>query len=271
MNIQAGLLKDFEWWQTLQSNGYVLLDAGLEAETELIQEFISKHFSLPDSKFYYSLIDNDFHQNQNIRNTLSKILLPFYELYFQNYRTITESFLAKPAYTKDELLLHQDWCYTDESKFNAYNIWIPLTDVDENNGAMFFLPGSHRWFHNYRSGTLPTARISMTEVDTVKIVCMKRGQALVFHPAVFHGSFPNHSQKNRIVTTATVMEKNAPFLYYHRENENQVVAIEMEDEALLGGLEKIAMGSPPQGAHIHTFSYRHQIITAADLKAKQAI
>ena len=41
--------------------------------------------------------------------------------------------------------LHVDNPFWPFSSPNACSIWMPLDDVDEQNGALFFLPGSHRF------------------------------------------------------------------------------------------------------------------------------
>ncbi len=255
----------------LAKDGFVLLDANLETETEQLESFVSKHFSPDISDFYYSLMANTFEQNFVIRDTIREILTPFYEAHFKDYRTITESFLAKPAHTANELLLHQDWCYTDEKKFSAYNVWIPLCDVSPENGTMIFLPGSHLWFNNLRSATLPTARIATKDFpsNAVKTVELKKGQALIFHPAAFHGSYPNHTGQNRTVVTSTVLNNDAPFLFYRKaEMADEVNIFELPDDAFLANLEKLAMGGMPETNAIDSIHYVHKVLTVGDLKGK---
>lgn len=263
------LFRDPRLAQILTRDGYLLLDASLTDETRRIHSFIEQRFVLPESGFYYSLMANDFEGNKTIRDFLHQTLAPFYETYFTEYRSITESFLNKPAHTPGELLLHQDWCYTDESAHEAYNVWIPLCDVTEQNGALFFLPGSHRRFANYRSGSFHTARISMTEVaDKVRTVPMTRGQVLLFHPAVFHGSHPNTSGEKRTVATATVMGADAPFLFYARSGSGAGADVyRLPDDALLNGLENLATGGAPEGQPLRSVPYTHHVVTADELRA----
>ncbi len=257
--------------QNLAQNGFAVINANLLAEVEELQNYIAEHFQFTGNDFYYSLLANTFEQNKVLQNSIRKILNSFYETQFTGCRTITESFLVKPANTFDELLLHQDWNYTDERNFSAYNIWIPLTDVTEENGTLFFLKGSHLWFNNLRSATLPTARISMNNFSSEQIetVIVKKGQALLFHPAVFHGSYPNHSLQNRIVVTATLLSKEAPFLYYQQsESPNEVNVFQLNDDTFLKDLKTIAVGGNPDAQEISRLKYSHQTITDTELKEK---
>lgn len=264
------LLRDGQLAQTLQRDGFVVLDAGLQAETEALAAYISHNFTLPASDFYYSLLANTSEQNLHIRDRIRSGLAGFYAAFLQDYRSVTESFLSKPPHTPGELLLHQDWCYTDETRHHAYNLWIPLVDVDETNGALFFLPGSQHWFTNLRSTTLPTARLAGTEGELrrhIVPVPLKRGQALVFHPAVFHGSFGNASARHRPVITATLMGAHAPFLHYHKE-EYGVDVYELADDALLRHLPTLAAGQKPAGTVRQTLWYEHRPLQETDLLAR---
>lgn len=264
------LLRDADTWQALQRDGFAVLDAGPEVDTERMRQHIEAGLTLPPDRFYYSLLANTPAQNQALRTGLKNELQNFYARHFRGYRTLTESFLSKPAHTESELLLHQDWCYTDESRHPAYNLWIPLEDVTESNGAMFVLPGSHTRFRNLRSGSLPTARISMQALpaEQIRSVPLKRGQVLIFHPAVFHGSYPNRSARHRVVVTATVLPETAPFLYYHANGSpGEVSVYKLEDDAYLDGLEKLATGNAPDAPVQARLPYTHRVPTAEELLA----
>jgi hypothetical protein len=257
--------------QHLSQNGFAVIDANLLNEIDDLQKCIAEHFQFTGADFYYSLLANTFEQNVVLQNSIKRILNSFYETQFTACRTITESFLVKSANTSDELLLHQDWNYTHEKNFSAYNIWIPLTDVTEENGTLFFLKGSHLWFNNLRSATLPTARISMNNfsAEQIETVIVKKGQALLFHPAAFHGSYPNHSSQNRIVVTATLLSKEAPFLYYQQsELLDEVKVFQLNDDTFLKDLKTIAVGGNPEAPEINRLKYSHQMITDAELKEK---
>ncbi len=257
--------------QNLAQNGFAVIDANLLNEVDELQKYIAEHFAFAGTDFYYSLLANTFEQNIVLQSFIKKTLKNFYETQFIGYRTITESFLAKPANAFDELLLHQDWNYTDEGKYPAYNIWIPLTDVTEENGTLFFLKGSHLWFNNLRSATLPTARLSMNifSLEQIESVMVKKGQVLLFNPAVFHGSYPNNSSQNRIVVTATLLPQEAPFLYYQQsELLGEVKVFQLSDDTFFKSLKTIAVGGNPDATEINRLKYSHQTLSYEDLREK---
>jgi hypothetical protein len=248
----------------------VLLDADIAREASELDHYISSNFQLPESGFYYSLLNNKYANNLALGNHIHQTLNSFYDSFFCNHKIRTESFLVKMAKTESEFFLHQDWSYTDERKFDAYNIWIPLQDVTLANGAMFFIPGSHLWFDNIRSGSLPSSRISYTMFpdDAIKKVEVAKGQVVLFNPAVFHGSMPNNSAENRSIVTATVFSESAPFLYFDRKKDPRGVDVyRLDDDMFLRDLESMAFGGTPQASIIDRREYIHRDISVDDLLA----
>jgi hypothetical protein len=270
-NSGHSIFKESQSLQFAHTYGYLLIDAGIETEVDRLSRYITENFKLNYPYFSYSLLENSYEQNKTIRQAIREILTSFFETHFNNYKTLNESFLIKPANTSEELLLHQDFCYTDENNFAAYNVWIPLTDVNENNGAVFVLPGSHLWYKNYRSSSLPTSRISTKKflASQIQKVQMKKGQVLLFHPALFHGSYPNITNQNRVIVTATVTHKNADFVYYHQEeNHTEVEVYNLDDDAYLRELKAISMKARPNAPLKQKFAYKHFEITETELLAK---
>lgn len=96
---------------------------------------------------------------------------------------------------------HQDsGYYGDPTEFHLPTLWIPLVDVDEHNGCLQVIPGSHRW------GLLPVRRneygqhVPAEDVEArgqPVSVPMKVGDVLAFHNLTFHRSLMNHSDEMR--------------------------------------------------------------------------
>jgi hypothetical protein len=262
------MLQDHTLDNQLKRDGFILLNANINTEVNELEGYIKQNFEAPKSGFYYSLLNNDYQKNKALSDFIIQTIHSFVEHTLSHYRLLTGSFLVKVANNPEELFLHQDWNYTDEELYETYNVWIPLTDVTEENGALFFLPGSHLWFKNQRSGSLPSARISHSHFprSAVQIVNVKRGQVVLFDPAVFHGSMPNHSKQNRTIVTATAFSKDAPFWYYHLDKEKQNIQVyHLEDEAFLKELEPLAMGGIPNAKEINIIPYEKKALTAEDL------
>ena len=107
-----------------------------------------------------------------------------------------------PGSTFTAFPLHQDSQYygPETGHILVISVWIPLVDVDEHNGCLWLIPGSHQW------GLLPGARradhnmVSFEDVEqrgTPVPEPMRCGDFLAFHNLTFHGSKVNRSDSVR--------------------------------------------------------------------------
>ena len=103
-----------------------------------------------------------------------------------------------PGSTNTAFPMHQDSQYygPETGHILVISVWIPLVDVDERNGCLWLIPGSHKW------GLLPGARradhnmVSFEDVEqrgTAVPEPMRCGDFLAFHNLTFHGSKVNRS------------------------------------------------------------------------------
>jgi ectoine hydroxylase-related dioxygenase (phytanoyl-CoA dioxygenase family) len=100
---------------------------------------------------------------------------------------------------------HQDW---DSWKAAASHpgfvtAWVAFDDVDDSNGAMQMLLGSHRWgLVEGKSNFFATDRDAQLDalgdlaVEPTSVV-LQAGQVSFHHPLTFHGSGPNTSDRMR--------------------------------------------------------------------------
>jgi hypothetical protein len=95
----------------------------------------------------------------------------------------------------------QYWqCCTSDNMLTA---WVGFHDVDEVNGAVSFLPGSHRWdvtgldFFSQDSEALDAALIAQGFDPTPVTPRMRRGQVSFHHCRTVHGSSANRGTAPR--------------------------------------------------------------------------
>jgi len=97
---------------------------------------------------------------------------------------------------------HQDSGYYGAQTAHEHilSVWVPLVDVDEHNGCMQFIPGSHQW------GLLETGKdeerhnIPTENIETrgqAATLPMRVGDVVAFHNLTFHRSFLNQSDAIR--------------------------------------------------------------------------
>jgi hypothetical protein len=93
---------------------------------------------------------------------------------------------------------HQDSQYYGEATkaIRIITVWIPLVDVDEQNGCLYVIPDSHKW-ELYRgerdADDNMRTREDVTKRGTPIPIPMKAGDALLFTNLTFHASNVNKS------------------------------------------------------------------------------
>jgi hypothetical protein len=128
-----------------------------------------------------------------------------------NFREPGTSFIVKANNTNNELHPHQDWSIVDETRFRTFTVWTALQDINEHNGAMHVLPGSHEWIRGYRHITIDSVYGKVYDLawKHSKPIYMKAGEALIFDHALAHASKPNCSSELRICATYGIASKES--------------------------------------------------------------
>jgi hypothetical protein len=111
---------------------------------------------------------------------------------------------CKPADGKRIVPWHQDGPFWPVTPTAACTIWLALDDVDESNGAMKVIPGSHKHEaleHNLLDDPNSTLNreLSVENVDEgkAKLIELKAGQILLHDIGIIHASAANTSGRRR--------------------------------------------------------------------------
>lgn len=159
---------------------------------------------------YKRLVDN------KIKNVLQEhvdILLPGHEILFSN-------FVVKDPGKEGSVGIHTDWSYVDETVHPSYNLWIPLTDVSEENGCIQVWPGSHLFTPTIRS--TPYVPFSKDEEGFVRLnsipVPLSAGQGILYHSGLIHYSNPNRTNASRPAIVMVLIPKGAQPMHYYRSD-----------------------------------------------------
>jgi len=146
-----------------------------------------------------------------IGNQIKKLLVDF--------NTYSATFVNK--YPNDNCFVHahQDFTYSNEPEIPSVMCWIPLVDVDIDNGAMGFIPQSNHFYKHIRAFPFPFAKTSVSENEIrlmkyFEIVDMKAGELLFFMNNTIHGSFGNYSNSCRYALTINFYHKDEKILAY---------------------------------------------------------
>jgi phytanoyl-CoA hydroxylase len=97
---------------------------------------------------------------------------------------------------------HQDWAFYPHTNDDILAIGVMLEDIDEENGALLVIPGSHRgpvYDHHVEGRFCGAMDPTRAEVDFSKAVSCtgKAGSCSFHHVRLVHGSAENRSQRPR--------------------------------------------------------------------------
>jgi hypothetical protein len=118
----------------------------------------------------------------------------------------TTNFFIKEAADPAFVSWHQDSTYWGLSTPNVVTAWVAFTPATEANGAMEYIPGSHKLDQTPHRDTfakhnlLTRGQEVMVEVDRSqrRIITLHPGEMSLHHVRLVHGSPPNLSSDRRI-------------------------------------------------------------------------
>ncbi len=227
----------------------------------------------PKKDLYESSRHNTLEKNARINLAIREVLSEAVTGMFGDNELFGGTYMVKVPEQSTVLALHQDWSVVDEDRHQSAFIWIPLVDTSPANGGLFVLPGSHRWFGNYRSGSMPSLRIVPQGPlkQGIRDMILPAGQAIIYSDRLFHGSYANTTPDPRIIVTGRVNERGAQLVYYHRMDDGTVALVKASPEFYLKEIDALAKGRLPGGYEIvRTFPYTYRPVTEADLVAHVA-
>lgn len=230
--------KDSSIQQQFDRDGYVVVDFTTKEMVEKIAAlFYNQHTEIPTG-FFIEVSNPDNEANFRLFMQMDELLADAMERTFVNYKKLGSTFLCKAPGIDGKVNVHQDWTAVDETKYTTATIWIPTQDVDESNGALRVLPGSHLFFDKYRSNYIPVSYSGSEQLlwDNMLTVPMKAGQAFILNHAVLHASSPNLTNRERLIIAYGITSANAPLRFYFRNKDaidNKVEQFDMPDDFFL--------------------------------------
>jgi non-haem Fe2+, alpha-ketoglutarate-dependent halogenase len=130
-----------------------------------------------------------------------------------NIVSIMTHFFSKEPGDDKQVIWHQDASYWPLTPSKVVTVWLAIDDVEEANGAMQFIPGSHRhgqipfeYSTAEEKNVLGQAVRSPEEFgDPPVSVCLRAGQISIHTDLLLHGSAPNRSALRRCGLTLRYM------------------------------------------------------------------
>jgi len=260
------LFRNEKFQKQFDLQGYVVIPfLNKEQVSDLREFFISTHLEIPDG-FYSSTFNTDEAHKKSINQKIESMLGPGVADHFAEIKKLGGCFLNKQPGVKSEMTIHQDWTVVDEPNFDGVTIWIPLQDVNERNGAIQVIDGSHRFSDALRSPSLPDSFRDVQYLlrQDLKLLPMKAGEALIFSQALLHASPPNMGSESRIAVTYGLIDSRAQLMFYHGESGK--VEQYYVDENFFQQYNTQIGQRPAFGDLQGTFDYYQHFVSAAEYR-----
>jgi hypothetical protein len=204
-----------------EENGFVklsLLDKSQVADLVRAYDGFKDAHEKIDLPYITTSHSNDVKLITAVDEVLLATIAPALEAHLVNYKLLFGNYLVKMPVANSATPPHQDITFVDEKEFTSVNIWIALQDIDEGNGSMYFLKGSHKYMFTIR----PTHHYDWVyenvkkEIERRSVTFSARaGEAFVFAHSVVHGSHANGATSPRLAAVMAAYSKDAPLIHYY--------------------------------------------------------
>lgn len=219
-----GIFADLERQRAFDRDGYTVVRllspetaAALAAALPAIRPALdfTPNTSTLDHAYHVSLLDPDIAYRKAawafvqdaLREPLGHVLI--------GYRMLTGGLLVKPAGAAP-LSMHRDWTMLPDNDQVALNIWCPLIDVDDRNGALALLPGTHKLVPNIEAAHVRPFFADYGDLLTELSVSLPlaAGEAVIFDYKTIHGSRANRSSRPRPAISSACIPEGARAVTY---------------------------------------------------------
>lgn len=249
--MMQALLSDPKLQKQLSEDGFVVIPFLNKSEIQSLQDLFDQ--TRPEVvEGIYSNVYNGGQREQNLHidQTIESTFQPYFDKHFQNCYMAACTYLVKGNNTASESQIHQDWNNIDETQNVSLSIWVPLIDVDESNGCLQVIPGSHDFFPTQRAITIPSIFIQFDEEldQYLKPVPMKAGEACIYAHNLFHGSKPNTGSQVRVSAVSGILPNDAKHIHYYQGEgtpENKIEVYEIDRYFYLDHLFSLINGQRP--------------------------
>ncbi|MBX7181344.1 MAG: phytanoyl-CoA dioxygenase family protein [Bacteroidia bacterium] len=268
------IFKNSEHQALFDKQGFIVLPFLTTSEIQDLEAFFDQtHPNLHNNGFFSDSYHPDYNYKKLASEKIVHVFSRAYESYFTNYTPFGGAFLYKTPGQQSELAAHQDWTIVDETQQVALNCWVPLCDINETNGSLMILPGSH--FQNYpslRCPTLPFFFSGHEDIIHQNLIPfhVKAGTAIILNQSVIHYSLPNRSNAVRKAITAGIKSFGAQMYFHYKVPDLDLLEIFKEEDSFLIQFENFAtdiMERPKLGEKVGEKPYTSPRFTKSEINS----
>ncbi len=275
---KKGIFSDPTLQAEFHENGYVIVPL-------ISQEQISELFGVykhcyPDGVqgFFSTTFANNVEHREMVNRSIREICIEQIENLFENYKILFSSFIVKAPGENSRLIMHQDMTLVDEDFYSGINIWCPMVDLTETNGAIEVLPKSHRFYKTYRGSSIPDIydNVKKEVVGLMQPCYLKAGEAIIFDQSIIHNSPPNLSDTERPTINTFVAHEDAriKICYWEKETYGDNVEIFEQEDDFLEKFENFGhniFSRPTIGTSLGLFPYDFPKLTVEQIERELGV
>lgn len=218
------LFKSEETQRAFERDGYVKLPVLQAAEVQRLKdvfaEMIGADVKNTDYGMYISLEEEDERLKTSVVEKISAQLLPAVQDHFIRCKSHLGSFLVKAPGPDSYTYPHQDWTFVNSPEYCSVTVWVALVDVDESNGALGFIKGSHRMWDRPVGSPSPYFRTFTSGHEDIlyeylEVVPLRAGESVAFDNRTIHGAPPNLTGSQRIAAAIGMTPEEATLHHFY--------------------------------------------------------
>lgn len=219
-----------ELQQEYDENGYVIIRNVLNTdEVGQLKRLFELHYGYnkQDNNLWNSLCDIPHDSSRSLSNQILAIVKPNLDKYVRNYVCPAATFLVKNPMAESAITIHRDFSVQDELNFSYQNIWLPIVDTTSQNGQLYVLKKSHKFFDYPLPHNTPWPYMEHEKllVEYCDVIDAKAGDLVIYGDKILHGSFDNLTDAPRPVVHFGLLHPEAKFLYHYLNAETQEVTV----------------------------------------------
>lgn len=241
MNVDSMHFKESSIQQLYKAKGYVSVPFLNDIQISLLERIFHKNFNINELPPVYDTVASTPAETiRAVDDEIIKICLPILQQYLENFYWVCSIYFVKKSAEDSYTGMHLDPSMTMEG-YNNVGVWIPLCDIDENNGRICLLSGSENILPPYSTPSMPYAYEHVEHLAEPKLdcLCMKAGNALFFNNSMLHCTQQNKSGTTRLAVIIKLIDANAPLatVYYNpnAEKGEQVSLYEHSKDVFVNG------------------------------------
>lgn len=201
--------------------GYVIIDLFSNDEFKALQSLyleingVEGTVDTNKNSYELSFFEKDIEKKKYKSDKVYDFLKSHIDRIIDRYNPIMINLFSKEQ-GKGEVPVHQNWTFVDEDKYTSVSFWLPLQNVNRENGTLEIVPGSHKTISKYRGPSIPWVFDDLNKLMKSKYMVpleLKEGQVAILDDSIIHYSGDNLTNSPRKAIQAILKPKEAKLIH----------------------------------------------------------